>query len=54
MNEGALFKEFEEKFGFKCYEDLKTIMSRQHMKIEGLKKSRDKWKEKYQNLKNQN
>ncbi len=48
MNEEQLFKEFEKKFGFECYEEIKTIFSRLHQKIEDLRNSRDKWKEKYQ------
>ncbi len=46
MNEEAkLFKEFEEKFGFKCYEELKSIMASLHERNKQIKDSRDKWKE---------
>lgn len=50
---GKLFKEFEKKFGFECYESIKEILGKQHMKIEELTKSREKWKEKYFKLKNE-
>jgi len=46
------FKDFEKKFGFKTYENIKQIYSSLYQKIEELKKSRDKWKEKYNSLKN--
>ncbi len=53
MAEEKLLKEFEEKFGFKCYEELKDMMAKMYMKIEELKKSRDNWREKYQMVKNE-
>ncbi len=45
MIEEKLFKEFEEKFGFKCYEELKSIMASLHERNKQIKDSRDKWKE---------
>ena len=47
-----LFKEFESKFGFKTYEKLKEYFYTLLRKIEDLEKSRDNWKNKYNNLKN--
>jgi len=46
-----LFKEFEEKFGFKSYEKIKLIYSRTYQKIDELTKARENWKEKYYQLK---
>ena len=49
-----LFKEFEKKFGFECYNSLKDIMARLYMRIEELTKSRNNWKEKYMDVKDGN
>ena len=46
-----LFKEFEEKFGFECYEELQKVFSRMYQKIEELTISRNKWKLKCKNKK---
>jgi len=45
------FKEFEEKFGFKCYEEIKKQMAKMYEKIKKLTISRDNWKNKYKKLK---
>ncbi len=46
-----LFKEFEDKFGFKAYNSILDIFSRLHVRIEELIKSRDNWRNKYFELK---
>ena len=46
-----LLKEFESKFGFTAYEELKSIMARMYERISELEHSRDKWKEKCNNCK---
>jgi hypothetical protein len=48
MNEELkLLREFEKKFGFEAYEGIKEILSKLYLKVQELKKSRDKWREKY-------
>ena len=54
MNEAQLFKEFEEKFGFKAYNSILVIFSKMHNRIKRLTASRDNWKKKYEDLKNKN
>lgn len=44
-------KKFEEKFGFKAYEEIKKFMGSLVQKIEELKLSRENWKNKYMKLK---
>ena len=51
MNETQLFKEFEEKFGFKAYNSILDIFTRLHVRIQELITSRDLWKKKYYELK---
>ncbi len=45
------FKEFEKKFGFECYDEIKKIFASMYQKIEELKESRDKWRDRYFELK---
>lgn len=40
-------KEFEEKFGFKAYDELKVIISRLIQRISDLEHSRDNWRDKF-------
>lgn len=49
-----LYEEFEIKFGFNLLNDLKLLMSRIYQKMNNLEESRDRWKEKYFELKNSN
>ena len=48
--EAELMKEFEEKFGFKTYESLKSIMTRMYIKIKELEESRNNWRSKFTEL----
>ena len=52
LNVEKKFKEFESKFGFKAYEEIKDILARQHEKIKSLEKSRDNWRKKYESINN--
>jgi len=46
-----LFEELKTHFGAKTYEQIGIVMNRIFLKIESLEKSRDNWREKYEQLK---
>ena len=49
-----LFREFEEKFGFKTYDGLKYYWGLIYKRMQKLEISRDKWRKKFEDLVAQN
>ncbi len=46
-----LIREFEDKFGFECYDELRKILGKMYERIKVLTTSRNLWREKFNELK---
>ncbi len=46
-----LVREFEDKFGFECYDELRKIMGKMYERIKVLTICRNMWKERFNELK---